>query len=408
MRKRIRVAINRKKSIFIFVIILMLLIVIPIIYFKYFNPKIRTSKIPSSSILTNENPKIQTNIPKVDIKPNISDKIDDYLRAYEDKGLFSGSVLVARKGEILVSKGYGMANYEQTVFNTPETKFHLGSVTKQFTAMAIMQLQEKGMLNVNDPISKYISDYPSGKIIKIHHLLTHTSGITDYMNDDDSFWNVSRLYHPINKIIERFKNKPLKFQPGAQYSYSNSGYVLLAYIIEKVTEKSYEEYLNQNIFKPLNMKNTGYDHLETLIKNRASGYSISSGKLVNAEFFDRSIGLGADGLYSTTLDLYLWDRALYTEKLVSKASLEKIFTPYPPALKYGYGWSINGSEVSHFGRMNGFYTYIGRNTSLDSTIIVLSNIEKTPLDVIVKDLGAMLLEKECKVPESLTTIRIYN
>ena len=406
MRKRIKVAINRKKSILI--IILILLIVLPCIYLKYFSPKIRTSKIPSSNILTNENLKIQDNIPEVDIKSNIPARIDDYLAAYEDKGLFSGSVLVARKGEILVSKGYGMANYEQSVFNTPETKFHLGSVTKQFTAMAIMQLQEKGMLNVNDPISKYISDYPNGKIIKIHHLLTHTSGITDYMNDDDSFWNVSRLYHPINKIIERFKNKPLKFQPGANYSYSNSGYVLLAYIIEKVTEKSYEQYLDQNIFKPLNMKNTGYDHLEILIKNRASGYSISSDKLVNAEFFDRSIGLGADGLYSTTLDLYLWDRALYTEKLVSKATLKKIFTPYPPALKYGYGWSINGSEVSHFGRMNGFYTYIERNTSLDSTIIVLSNIDKAPLDVIVKDLGAILLEKEYKVPESLTTIKIYN
>lgn len=339
-------------------------------------------------------------------KPGISSKIDQYLKAYESKGWFSGSILVAKQGEILISKGYGMANYELDVPNRPETKFHLGSVTKQFTSMAIMQLYDRGLLDVNDPLSKYIPDYPNGKKITIHHLLTHTSGIPDYINDDSSFNSICRLYHSLDQIIDRFKNKSLEFQPGVRYDYSNSGYVLLSYIVEKVSGKTYEEFLEENIFKPLNMKNTGYDHLTPIVKKRASGYSISSDKLTNAEFFDRSNLQGADGLYSTVEDLYIWDQALYTEKLVSQGTMDKIFTPYPPATTYGYGWTTNKTEMKHFGRMDGFYTFIYRNIKDKTTIIVLSNIQQAPINIISKDLVNILNEKEYKMPDNLRCIRI--
>jgi len=337
---------------------------------------------------------------------SIYTKIDQYLRAYEAKGWFSGSVLVAKNDEVIISKGYGMANFEFGVLNTPQTKFHLGSVTKQFTSMSVMQLVEKGLIDVNDTLSKYIPDYPNGKKITVHHLLTHTSGIPDYMNDDDAFSTSCKIYHTIGQLIDSFKNKPLEFQPGTKYEYSNSGYLLLSYIIEKVSGKSYEDYLLENIIKPLNMKNTGYDHLKPLVKNRASGYSIASGKLTNAEFFDRSNVQGADGLYSTVEDLYLWDRALYTEKLVSKSSLDKMFTPYPPANIYGYGWSTNKVEVHHFGRMDGYYTYIYRNTSDKTAIVVLSNIEQSPVNTIGKDLLVILSGSDYRMPDNLTDIKI--
>lgn len=362
---------------------------------------------------TNDNKAAATEVPSPTKVPSPTEKpvqstasrIDEYMRIYEQKGWFSGTVLAAKKGDIIISKGYGMANYELGIPNTPQTRFHLGSVTKQFTAMAIMQLQEKGLLSVNDTLSKYIPDYPNGKKITIHHLLTHTSGIPDYINDDSTFSSICKLYHPLNKMIERFKNKALEFEPGTRYEYSNSGYLLLSYIIEKVSGKTYEDFLEENIFKPLNMKNTGYDHTKPLIKNRASGYSISRDRLTNAEYFDRSNLQGADGLYSTVEDLYLWDRALYTEKLVSRGTLDKIFTPYPPANTYGYGWTTNRIATRHFGRMDGFYTFICRNTQEDTVLIVLSNIQQAPVNIIGKDLNSILLGRGYKLPENLSTIK---
>lgn len=344
-------------------------------------------------------------VPTAAPPPSISTMMDDYIKAYVEKGWFSGAVLAAQKGEIILSKGYGMANCEFDIPNTPSTKFHLGSITKQFTSMAIMQLQEKGLLSVNDTLSKYIPDYPNGKNITIHHLLTHTSGIPDYINDDTTFSKICGTYHTIDAVIDMFKKKPLEFKPGTRYDYSNSGYVLLSYIIEKVTGNSYEEYLEKNIFKPVGMKNTGYDYAEPIIKNRAEGYSISLDRLVNAGFIDSSNLKGADGLYSTIEDLYLWDRVLYTEKLVSRSTIEKIFTTYPPAVTYGYGWTVNKGEVSHYGRMDGFYNYIYRNTGDGTVIVVLSNIEQAPIKSIGNDLNAIMCGKEYKLPEGLTVIK---
>lgn len=356
--------------------------------------------------ITVTNPGVDENPIIINQNSNISKKIDEYMRTYEQKNFFSGVVLAAKKEEILINKGYGLANYELDVPNMPATKFHLGSVTKQFTAMAVMQLQERGLLNVNETINKYLPDYPNGKSITLHQLLIHTSGIPDYINDDVTYTDISRLYHTLDEVIGRFKDKPLEFKPGTRFDYSNSGYVLLSRIIEKVSGETYEEFLAENIFKPLNMKNTGYDHMECLVKNRACGYIVSSDRLENADFFDRSNLQGADGLYSTALDLYLWDRALNTEKLASKATLEKMFTPYPPTGTYGYGWRTDGKTMNHYGRMDGFYTYISRNTVDDVTVIILSNIEQVPLTVITQDIDAIIFDREYQAPKNLVDIKV--
>ena len=334
-------------------------------------------------------------------------KVDEYINAYLKMGTFSGSILIARKGIILLSKGYGMANYENDVPNISETKFRLGSITKQFTATSIMQLEEKGLLNVNDPISKYLPDYPNGEKITIHHLLTHTSGIPNFTSFPE-YRETMILPSPVEKIIERFKYKPLEFTPGEKFSYSNSGYILLGYIIEKISGKSYEDYLRENIFQPLNMMNTGYDHHRPLIKHRASGYVLGINGLVNADYIDMSVPYASGGLYSTVEDLYLWDKALYTEKLVSKSSLDKMFTPFKE--DYGYGWFIikqfNRKLITHGGIINGFYGYISRYVDDEVCIIVLSNIENSPVDKISIDLAAIVFGEKYEVPEVRRAIKV--
>lgn len=316
-------------------------------------------------------------------------KVDAHLKSRF--GNFSGFVLVARKGDILVSKGYGMANYELGVPNTAKTKFRLGSLTKQFTAAAILQLREKGLLDLNDSLSKYLPDYPHGEQIFLHHLLAHTSGIPSY-TDFPGFLDNLAVPTTVEKVIASFKGRPLVFSPGQKFSYSNSGYVLLGCIIEKVSGQSYEDYLRDNIFTPLGMKDTGYDHTETVLQNRAAGYRYLNGKqLCNAGHMDMANAYSAGALYSTAEDLYLWDRALYTEKVLSRESLTKMFAPGLGA--YGYGWyigQVSGRRVVHHGgNINGFSTYVARYIDDDVLVVVLSNIERAPIAQISWDLGAI-------------------
>ena len=204
-----------------------------------------------------------------------ADEIPDRLSAYMDAAAkaekFNGSVLVAKDGEILFAKGYGLANAEHQVPNTPETKFRLGSITKQFTAMAILILQEQSKLKVEDPIGKYLADAPKAwEGVTIHHLLTHTSGVPSY-TDDPSYGKKMTQPETVKSMIARFKDKPLEFEPGEKFHYSNSGYFLLGAIIEKVSGKSYEAFLKEAIFDPLGMTDTGYDQHATVLPNGLRG-----------------------------------------------------------------------------------------------------------------------------------------
>jgi CubicO group peptidase (beta-lactamase class C family) len=306
-----------------------------------------------------------------------------------------------------LKKGYGLADLENNVPNTPQTKFRLGSVTKQFTAMAIMQLQEQGRLKVDDPIADFIPDSPHWAKITIHNLLTHTSGIPNFTSFSD-YRSTMMLPSPPLKTMERFKNKPLEFVPGESHAYSNSGYVVLGYIIEKASGKSYEQFLKENIFDPLHMSSSGYDHPGPLLEHRASGYSKIGEKFVNAAYVDMSIPHAAGALYSTVEDLFLWDRALRTEKLVRKSSLERMFTPFKK--DYGYGWAItrifNRRCVTHSGGINGFSSNISRFVDDDVCVIVLSNVDTSPASRIGRDLAAIAFGEKYELPAERTEIEI--
>lgn len=339
---------------------------------------------------------------------HLSSQIIEYLNARIAVNNFTGSVLVARSGEIIHAQGCGMANYELDVPNAPQTIFRIASITKQFTALAIVQLQEQGLLNVQDTISKYIPDYPdAGKNIAIHNLLTHTSGIPNYTNFPDVL-ETMMLPSPVEKTIAKFKDLPLEFEPGEKFSYSNSGYTLLTYILEKVSGKPYETYLQEHIFQPLGMQNSGYDHPSRIIKNRAAGYTAGSNGLQNAMYIDMSVVSGAGGLYSTVEDLYLWDRALYAEKLVSQSSLERIFTA--DKNEYGYGWVIdtafNRKRVWHNGGINGFSTTIMRFIDDGVCAIVLSNSDTAPVEIICQDLAAIVFGEKYELPKERMAIEV--
>ncbi len=289
---------------------------------------------------------------------------------------FMGSVLVAKGGKVLLKKGYGMANIELDVPNAPDTKFRLGSITKQFTATAILQLAAQGKLDVQDKVSKYIDNSPAAwKDITIHHLLTHTSGIPNFTSFDDYAKRQRETVTPL-QLVDRFKDRPLDFAPGSKYSYSNSGYEVLGVIIEKVSGEKYEDYVKRHIFDPLDMNDTGYDHDTQIIKHRAAGYQkTKDGKLQNADYIDMSIPYSAGSLYSTVEDLYRWDRALYGEKILNAEWKKKMFTPF--LNNYAYGWNVRGEgadlTISHSGGVNGFSTQINRYPGQDACVIVLTN-----------------------------------
>ena len=333
----------------------------------------------------------------------ITAKVNEYMDAVLRIDGFSGTILVARDGKPIVSKGYGMANIELNLPNGPDNVFRLGSVTKQFTGMSIAMLQERGKLSVSDPMCKYISECPDPwKPITINQLLRHTSGVTNYTAFPD-FAKTTILPTTTAEMVEKLKKPPLDFEPGAKMSYSNSGYYLLGVIIEKVSGKTYADFLQENIFTPLGMKHTGYDDPLRIIMHRAAGYQKQAGKIINASYMDMSVPYAAGSLYSTTGDLLIWDQALYTEKLVSKKSLNEIFTPEKGEAGYGYGWGIGKKfghgSVSHGGGIYGFATDISRYPDDKVTVIVLSNIQSAPSGQISSNLAAIVFGAPYEIPK---------
>lgn len=318
-------------------------------------------------------------------------QIEDLLNKYKEYGQFNGSALVAENGKIILKKGFGSANMEWNIPNQADTKFRLGSISKQFTALLIVKLAEEGKIKLDVPITTYLKEYPkeNGDKITIHHLLTHTSGIPNYTNAPNFFKDKARNPYTPEEFVKTFSSLPLEFTPGEKFNYSNSGYFLLGYIIEKTTGKSYEQYLQEIIFTPLKMVNSGYDHSDVILKNRAAGYEKQGKKVVNAAYLDMSIPYAAGSLYSTVEDLYLWDQALYTNKLLSEKSMESLFKPYISAgrASYGYGWFIdevdNGAGkvkiIGHGGGINGFNTIISRYPANKNLIVLLNNTGGTVL-----------------------------
>ncbi|HEY0079576.1 MAG TPA: serine hydrolase domain-containing protein [Pyrinomonadaceae bacterium] len=340
---------------------------------------------------------------------DLTTRVDEYMNRAMRVHRFSGTVLLARDGRPLVSRGYGMANLEHRVPNTPQTIFRIGSMTKQFTAMGILILQERGRLNVQDPICRYVPQCSqTWQGITIHHLLTHTSGIPEYLSLPE--FQQRNLPLPVTTVIETLKIKPLDFRPGEQFSYSNSGYYIAGYIIERVSGKTYEAFLRESIFAPLGMSNTGYDDPRQVLPNRAAGYSPDTrGGIINAAYLDMSRPFAAGGLYSTTEDLLRWDAALYTERLLPRRSLEVMFNPAVVASlrsltgRYGYGWlmleQFNRRAQVHGGEINGFISFLGRFPNERVTVIVLSNLNDVPIEMIARDLAAMMFGERYELPQ---------
>jgi CubicO group peptidase (beta-lactamase class C family) len=314
---------------------------------------------------------------------NHAAKIQEVLALAHKYRVFNGSALVAENGKVTYKGAFGMAEMEWGIPNAPDTKFRLGSITKQFTATLTLQLVEQGKIKLDGKVSDYLPDYRKdiGDKVTIHHLLTHTSGIPSYTDQPGFFENVSRNPYKVADFVKKYASGDLQFEPGAKYSYNNSGYFLLGAIIEKVTGKSYEQALKDNILDPIGMKNTGYDHYGTLLPKRAAGYVKTVNGYHNAPYLDMSIPYAAGSMYSTVEDLYLWDQALYTDKILSAQSKELMYKPF--LQDYAYGWAVSNASfklndqpvqiIRHGGGINGFSTIITRFPKEKNLIVLLDN-----------------------------------
>jgi CubicO group peptidase (beta-lactamase class C family) len=304
-------------------------------------------------------------------------------------GQFMGTVLVAEDGKLLINKGYGMADLAQKTPNDPRTKFRLGSVTKQFTAACILLLEERGKLKVDDPVKKYLPDAPAAwDSITIFNLLTHTSGIPNFTSFPDYRSTEGTPTTP-EQLVARFKDKPLDFAPGTAWNYSNSGYVLLGYLIERLSGAPYARFVEDNLFTPLGMKASGYDSSTAKIARHATGYTLGPNGPVVATYIDMSIPFSAGALYSTTGDLLIWQRALYSGKVLKPESLKKMTTPFKNNYAFGLGVrpGPNGSEIfSHNGGIEGFNTHLAYVTADKLTVVVLANLNGPAADEIGDDL----------------------
>jgi CubicO group peptidase (beta-lactamase class C family) len=335
------------------------------------------------TFVSSTNAFVQTQALKTSGSEEVS-RMEKLVQSYVSTKRFMGSVLVARRNQVLLSKGYGFANLEWNIANTPSTKFFLGSITKQFTAACILLLEEQGKLNVNAPIKKYMPDAPTGwDKVTIFNLLTHTSGIPDLTGFPD--WGPKRPF-PASpaSLVARFRDKPLDFQPGEKYGYSNSGYVLLGYLIEQISSKNYGEFLRENIFTPLRMRDSGYSSNSNPIPRLASGYSPGKNGLVSADVVSPSVLFSAGGIYSTTEDLLRWQEGLFGGKLLSAASLRKMTTPFMADYAFGLGvMTINGHKtIGHGGNIEGFTTALNYYPEDKAIIVVLANQnDKSPQDI---------------------------
>ena len=296
------------------------------------------------------------------------------------------TALVARNGQIIYKKAFGMANLEYNIPMQVDNIFRIGSITKQFTAVAILQLMEQGKLNLQDEITKFIPDYPThGHKITIEHLLTHTSGIQSYTDMKDFEKKMTLDLKP-TELIDYFKNQPMEFAPGTKWKYNNSGYFLLGYIIEKVSGKTYPQYIEENFFKPLGMTHSLFGSDSKIVKNRAGAYEKDSTGFINAPFMSMTQPYSAGSIQSTVEDLFTWHQAVHAYKLVKKESLDKAFTKYKltngKETAYGYGWGlgeIQGSPtIAHGGGINGYLTQSIYLPKEDVFVAVFSNCGCNP------------------------------
>ena len=322
------------------------------------------------------------------------------------------SVLVKKQGQVLFRKGYGLADMELGIPVEPDMVFRLGSITKQFTAVAILMLAEQGKLSLQDDITKFLPDYPTqGKAITVEHLLTHTSGIKSY-TDLPEWLPLMRKDMTLKEIIDLFKDKPMEFLPGERWKYCNSGYILLGAIIEKVSSETYEAFLQKYIFDPLGMKHSYYGSTSRIIPRRIPGYSKGKTGFENATYISMTQPYAAGSLLSSVDDLAIWNEALLSGKLIKRETLEKAFTPNKlkdgTTTGYGYGWFISNYEghriIEHGGGIMGFTTYALLLPEDQAFVVLLTNsaVEGRAPEPFAFRITALTLEKPYKEPVAIT------
>ncbi len=314
-------------------------------------------------------------------------KIDSVLNFYHEQGILNGTVLVAEAGKVIYQKGFGYANMDTKEKLDPKSVFRLASVSKQFTAMCIMMLEEQSKLNYDDNFQKYIPELKY-EGVTIRHLLWHTSGMPDYLDFMSEHYSDDEWYVNDDVIKTMAKHHPEKeFEPGERYEYSNTGYLLLASIVERVSGISFKEFLHQNIFDKIGMSSSifpfGKKEFDEMA-NRVRGYNrTKDGEYVDNDYTDFDYDVCGDGgIFSNVIDLFKWNEALYTEKLVKQETIQEAYKPYVlndgSVGDYGFGWNLyevdSNKVVDHSGSWIGFRTHILRDITNKHCVIILTNV----------------------------------
>lgn len=339
----------------------------------------------------------------------VNEKLDAYFTAALKADIFNGSVLIMQNGQPLLSKGYGVKNFDGKMPADANTIYQIGSVTKQFTSTIILKLAEQKKLALTDKLSKYFPSFANGDKITVEHLLTHTSGIWNYTRDQQLMSSDADKPHSSQEMMNYFKDKPLDFEPGSKFSYSNSGYMMLGYIIEKVTGKKYENVVRDQIFQPLQMTHSGFDFTHLSSPDKATGYqSINQLAAIKSVIVDSSVSFSAGALFTTTGDLYKWNQSLSTNKILKKESLANAFTPRKD--KYGLGWIIDtfaGRKIiTHDGGIHGFLSSNSIFPDDHISITLLSNSNSTKMGDVNGGVFAILFDKPYKLPELNTQVTL--
>ncbi|MGI9518397.1 MAG: serine hydrolase domain-containing protein [Pirellulaceae bacterium] len=333
----------------------------------------------------------------------LESRVDEYLMPYVSTGNFSSTVLIARNGEILFIKGYGNANRQEEIPNDEQTVFHLASISRIFTSAAIILLEQQGKLSLDDPLSKYLPDWPRGDEITIHHLLSLSAGFPN-INTMPGYWAWSQKPQTPSSLCEKFRDLPIEFEPGEKTVHSNSNYNVLALLIEKTSGQSYGEFLANELFVPLGMSQTAHDDKAEPVPHEAIGYRpVGLADLQESQTLDWTVKTGNGSIYSSVTDLYKFDRMLANRSLLNDSSVDKLFTEHFP--NHGYGWFVQqqpgGRELYINGRSPGFGAFWVRAAEPDITVIILGNLYNSVSTPIGRDLVKLVMGEDVR-PETIS------
>jgi CubicO group peptidase (beta-lactamase class C family) len=346
-------------------------------------------------------------------------KFDAFMRRCFEFRLFNGTILVAEAGQVVYRKAFGLAHREWEVPHTLDTKFLIGSVSKQFTAVLVLQLVEEGKLKLEDAVSKYIPDFPKdkGDRITLHHLLSHSSGLLSTQDLDNWYSDLWLREYTTMELVRLFYEYELAFEPGSRFLYSNPGYYIAAAIIEKITGKKYAEVLQERILRPLGMKNSGSYDYYTIHPKMASAYEYWNFRYSHSDYWNPTSTVGAGGIYSTVEDLFRWDRALYTQKLLPRKFIDLMLQPHISLRgsdSYGYGWVLGEHNVigrdkpvrfaMHTGAHPGFNCLLMRFVDEGHFVVLFNNTGHTEIKVIQDGLVNILYGQPAHLKQPLSLV----